>query len=204
MLCGDGCRFACSPAGVQVPLPSHTGRLLVEDQHTAEELYQIAKGASDARDFAARLQRAGLMAGSSSSSSAGEKGGGSKGSTAVQPAGGGSKLHVPLLSKTLAHQHARDGIIIVTWANYHFFDFVLNWVRSGAAAAGVAAAPAAVPLPRCWCKAGAARPLPVRLALPDSPLRLCTPIRGAGRVRLGGQNACSVSANESLSVSGAG
>ena len=36
---------------------------------------------------------------------------------------------MPQLSRELAHRHARDGIVIVTWANSHFHDFVLNWVH---------------------------------------------------------------------------
>jgi hypothetical protein len=39
------------------------------------------------------------------------------------------RLPVPQLSRELAHKHARDGIVIVTWANSHFYDFVLNWVH---------------------------------------------------------------------------
>ena len=35
---------------------------------------------------------------------------------------------IPRLSKKLAHQHARNNVIIVTWANLHFSDFALNWV----------------------------------------------------------------------------
>lgn len=31
------------------------------------------------------------------------------------------------LSRDLAHLHARNNVIIVTWANYHFVDFALNW-----------------------------------------------------------------------------
>lgn len=129
-----------------MPLPSHTGRILVEDQGTADELFQLAKAASNAKDFAARLQQAGLMLDDASSGSGSSSGGssnsavstgGSKASTGSGKAGtdkadgakGGGKLKVPLLSRDLARSHARDGIIIVTWANYHFFDFVLNWVR---------------------------------------------------------------------------
>lgn len=129
-----------------MPLPSHTGRILVEDQGTADELFQLAKAASNAKDFAARLQQAGLMLDDASSGSGSSSGGssnsavstgGSKASTGSGKAGtdkadgakGGGKLKVPLLSRDLARSHARDGIIIVTWANYHFFDFVLNWVE---------------------------------------------------------------------------
>lgn len=134
------------PCVPQMPLPSHTGRILVEDQGTADELFQLAKAASNAKDFAARLQQAGLMLDDASSGSGSSSGGssnsavstgGSKASTGSGKAGtdkadgakGGGKLKVPLLSRDLARSHARDGIIIVTWANYHFFDFVLNWVR---------------------------------------------------------------------------
>lgn len=35
---------------------------------------------------------------------------------------------IPRLSKELAQQHARNNVIIVTWANLHFAEFVLNWV----------------------------------------------------------------------------
>jgi hypothetical protein len=34
----------------------------------------------------------------------------------------------PKLTKELAHAHAKDGMILVTWSNYHFIDFVDNWI----------------------------------------------------------------------------
>jgi hypothetical protein len=106
----------------------------------SDTLYQLAKASSDAASFAARLQQAGLMLDSSSSSSnSGSSSSGSSkeskadgGAGAVQPskgAAGGGQAVVPLLSRDLARKHQRDGIIIVTWANFHFFDFVLNWVH---------------------------------------------------------------------------
>jgi hypothetical protein len=39
-----------------------------------------------------------------------------------------SKIKIPRLSKHLAHKYSRNNVIIVTWANLHFSDFVLNWV----------------------------------------------------------------------------
>ena len=42
----------------------------------------------------------------------------------------GQASGVPRLTKDLVQQHASEaGIIIVTWANLHFTDFVLNWVH---------------------------------------------------------------------------
>ena len=32
------------------------------------------------------------------------------------------------LSKELAVAHAKDKIILVTWTNFHFMDFVENWI----------------------------------------------------------------------------
>jgi hypothetical protein len=34
----------------------------------------------------------------------------------------------PELSRELAWKHARENVIIVTWTNYHFYDFIANWV----------------------------------------------------------------------------
>jgi hypothetical protein len=69
----------------------------------------------------------------SSGASSSSKGGDSKAGKAGQAGGGGSsgkqEFKVPQLSRELAHKHARDGIIIVTWSNFHFSDFVLNWVH---------------------------------------------------------------------------
>ena len=31
------------------------------------------------------------------------------------------------LTRELAHKHARENVIIVTWTNFHFYDFVENW-----------------------------------------------------------------------------
>jgi hypothetical protein len=39
-----------------------------------------------------------------------------------------NKMSIPRLSKQLAHRYTRNNVIIVTWANLHFSDFVLNWV----------------------------------------------------------------------------
>lgn len=56
-------------------------------------------------------------------SGSGSKAGGSAGGVVQKGSG------VPQLSRELAHSYARDGIIIVTWANLHFLDFTLNWVH---------------------------------------------------------------------------
>jgi hypothetical protein len=158
-LLGTECLTRCHPSCAQVPLPSHSASLLIEDEATAKSLYQLAKSSNDAEDFTARLQQAGLMAQEAAASSAqpdgeprsGDSGGGAGGGTdesiathteatdvgvggkgggaAAASKGAGGRLVVPQLSRELAHRHARDGIIIVTWANFHFFDFVLNWVH---------------------------------------------------------------------------
>lgn len=47
--------------------------------------------------------------------------------------GGGATITVPPLSRELAQAHAHDNTIIVTWANFHFSDFALNWARHLAA-----------------------------------------------------------------------
>ena len=115
------------------------GRVLVEDDATAAQLYSLARDAGSAADFAAKLRSAGLMAGGGGGPSGGASTDSSldssagtdvalpaaKGKDPKQKAGG----KVPQLSKELAHGYARDGIIIVTWANLHFLDFTLNWVH---------------------------------------------------------------------------
>jgi hypothetical protein len=34
----------------------------------------------------------------------------------------------PTLTKEWARQHSRENLVIVTWCNYHFLDFVENWI----------------------------------------------------------------------------
>lgn len=134
-----------------MPLPSYSAGLLIEDEATAASLYQLAKSSDDASDFAARLKAAGLMAQpddeprSAAAGSTADGNADADTSTHKQAAvvknkgegdgmeaagkGIGGRIAVPQLSRELAYKHARDGIIIVTWANFHFFDFVLNWVH---------------------------------------------------------------------------
>ena len=70
-------------------------------------------------------------------------GGGGKRSSTKQAAGGGGDRDgdtaaaagaapgsIPRLSRELAHERARDGVIVVTWANLAFSDFVLNWAAA--------------------------------------------------------------------------
>ncbi|KAI3429380.1 hypothetical protein D9Q98_005475 [Chlorella vulgaris] len=126
-----GCIVLVSLVNRGTPLHAGSGRLLIEDKSMSDTLYQLAKASSDAASFAARLQQAGLMLDSSSSSGSSKEGKADGGAGAVQPSkgAGGGQAVVPLLSRDLARKHQRDGIIIVTWANFHFFDFVLNWVH---------------------------------------------------------------------------
>lgn len=126
---------------LQGPLVASVSRTtVVDDAATAAQLFQLAKASGDAAEFSVKLQKAGLMAGVSSSvssSSADTSAGSSAGSTSKAQAGGATKSGgvavkkgvVPRLSRELAHGYARDGIIIVTWANFHFLDFTLNWVH---------------------------------------------------------------------------
>lgn len=105
---------------------------VVEDGAAAAQLFQLAKASGDATEFSVKLQKAGLMAGASSSGggAGGTSAGGSGGSAALQDGGTAVKKGtVPQLSRELAHGYARDGIVIVTWANFHFLDFTLNWVH---------------------------------------------------------------------------
>ena len=37
-----------------------------------------------------------------------------------------TELH-PSLTSAWAHKHARGNVVIVTWSNWHFIDFVENW-----------------------------------------------------------------------------
>lgn len=127
--------------GRRGPLVASVSRTtVVDDAATAAQLFQLAKASGDAAEFSVKLQKAGLMAGVSSSvssSSADTSAGSSAGSTSKAQAGGATKSGgvavkkgvVPRLSRELAHGYARDGIIIVTWANFHFLDFTLNWVH---------------------------------------------------------------------------
>ena len=51
---------------------------------------------------------------------------------ANQPAQGSPEdrtmTQYPPLTKELAHEHAHDGMIFVTWTNLPFVDFVQNWI----------------------------------------------------------------------------
>lgn len=132
------------PLRVQGPLVASVSRArVVNDEATAAQLFQLAKSSGDAAEFSVKLQKAGLMAGVSSGSGSGS-GSSTSGSisndsssTSTSQAGGSKKGGgvakrkgvVPQLSRELAHGYARDGIIIVTWANFHFLDFTLNWVH---------------------------------------------------------------------------
>ena len=40
---------------------------------------------------------------------------------------GGKTMPHPTLTHDWAHQHARENIVMVTWSNWHFVDFVENW-----------------------------------------------------------------------------
>lgn len=129
------------------------------DVEVAARLFQISQETNSLTTFVERLQKEGLMAGGSISGSGeadtepAGSGGGSGGSddgitqenspgasaaavaaTTTKSAATGlpkpaKRLPVPQLSRELAHKHARDGIVIITWANSHFYDFVLNWVH---------------------------------------------------------------------------
>ena len=140
---------------LQGSLHAGGGPFLAEgDVEVAAHMFQISQETNSVSSFVERLQKEGLMAGGSgggggggkdgkgaaggggSSSSSSDDGGGdgSKGDAAAKSAATGlakpaKRLAVPQLSRALAHKHARDGIVIVTWANSHFYDFVLNWVH---------------------------------------------------------------------------
>lgn len=120
----------------EVPAGGWSG-VVVPDTDTAAQLFSLAKSSANVADFAAHLQQAGLMAGGSSGSrtkpaasndgksrerddaAADVSGSGNAGADKPKGSAGGAKaqpkLSVPQLSKELAHKHARDGIIIVTW-----------------------------------------------------------------------------------------
>ena len=119
---------------------------LLHNQKLVEQVYALARSSDSAALFASALIRSaaagtgtgGGAAGAGSTDETKPKpGGGGTGAAAtdtaavavVPKAGPGGKYSVPALSKALAHKHSRDSIIIVTWANFHFFDFVLNWVH---------------------------------------------------------------------------
>ncbi len=202
------CGAHFQPLRVQGPLVASVSRTrVVNDEATAAQLFQLAKSSGDAAEFSLKLQKAGLMAGASSASGGGSSTSGSSSdassssSTSTAKAGGlkkgggvaKNKGVVPQLSRELAHGYARDGIIIVTWANFHFLDFTLNWVHhmEVGAAPGTAAPPmlggraeaafrAACSAPRAACQSQVLPSPPAGRAPRARAVRLrpgcCTPL----------------------------
>eukprot|EP00887_Chlorella_sp_A99_P003129 scaffold9.g3129.t1 len=96
----------------------------------------------DAESFTNKLRNSGLggsalgealeaaRKGSGKSGGKGDAGaGGAAAASGTAGGGGGSVAQVPRLTKQLAQKYAKNNIIIVTWANFHFSDFVVNWVK---------------------------------------------------------------------------
>eukprot|EP00892_Ulva_mutabilis_P009534 jgi/Ulvmu1/6953/UM033_0010.1 len=50
------------------------------------------------------------------------------GKTSLSELIGNPQSRHPALSEELAHAHAHNNTIFVTWTNYHFVDFVQNWI----------------------------------------------------------------------------
>ena len=124
-------------------MPAMGSHSVVSNAKEAEALFDLARESANASDFAAKLQAAGLMpsSGGDSSGGSGSSSGGSSSdsqggedSKADGGGGGGTEVYrVPQLSRELAHKHARDGIIIVTWWVLHIAPLLygpVGWVGS--------------------------------------------------------------------------
>lgn len=133
----------------------HTDQQGPLETSLAAQLLRLARSSADVADFSARLQEpaaqidalaanksgAGSRDGASSAPEAapalpehnteggvreGAGAGGVEGSNSTRGVQGGG---VRQLTRTLAHRHAKGGILMVTFSNYHHLDFALNWVQ---------------------------------------------------------------------------
>lgn len=102
---------------------------VLQEPRLQRTLYELARSAESLSAFGAALQERGLVLGSGGGSGAlvphGQQGpGGKAGSSSI--GGSATKPGIPRLTRELALAHARGNVVVVTWANWHFYDFALK------------------------------------------------------------------------------
>ena len=139
----------------RLPLQQLRSRLL-QEPGLQRRLWRLARQSETLEEFSGRLQQSGLVLstaagkeeeqpgfsidGSSSSSREGGASGSSgdfwqhsqeaESSSSSSSSIGSNSQRIQPVGRELAQAHSQDNIIIVTWANYHFSDFALNWGRN--------------------------------------------------------------------------